>query len=279
MKQKSIHFLQKKHDNNEKIVMLTAYDATSAGLCHRADVDCILVGDSLGMVIQGQEQTTHVTIDDMLYHVKNVVQGLKNSSLTHETATPFVMADMPFGSYATAEQAFHNAVKFIQAGAQMVKLEGGTWLIPIIEFLHKRGILVCGHIGFTPQTVHALGGYKVQGRTSEQQKELLQLATELTLAGSTMLLLEMTTTTATQIIWQQSSIPVIGIGCGVDVSGQVLVWHDVLGLTELIGGKSPKFSQAYHGFINEKTGILGAMHQYVCDVREQKFPQLQHGWD
>ncbi len=251
---------QMKTEGN-KIAVLTAYDASFSALLEQAGVDVILVGDSLGMVIQGQESTLPVTIEDMVYHTKNVVRGSQQV---------FVIADMPFMSYANAEQAIRNAARLMaEGGAQMVKLEGGAVVSDIVKQLVDRGIPVCGHLGLLPQSVHHIGGYRVQGRAPEQAKMLLEDAKQLATAGADMLVLECVPATLGQAITAAVDIPVIGIGAGVDCDGQVLVLYDMLGITP---GKRPRFSQ---DFLVQGNGIPAAVSEYVNAVKSGQFPNLE----
>jgi len=249
--------------------MLTAYDASFAALADLAGVEVILVGDSLGMVCQGHNSTLPVTLEAMRYHTECVARGVQK-----QHGRPIVLGDMPFGTYATPEQAFSSASVLMQAGAHMVKLEGGVWLAPTVEFLVTRGIPVCGHIGLTPQSVNTLGGYRVQGRTDSAAQQLMQDALQLEKAGAHMLVLEMVPAALSGDITRAlSTCATIGIGAGVDTAGQILVLHDMLGVTQ---GKVPKFA---HNFMNEASSILEAMQAYVRAVKEQRFPVNElHAW-
>ncbi|MFM7800551.1 MAG: 3-methyl-2-oxobutanoate hydroxymethyltransferase, partial [Limnohabitans sp.] len=248
---------------------LTAYDASFAALADLAGVEIILVGDSLGMVCQGHNSTLPVTLDHMRYHVESVARGLQK-----QNGRSLVLGDMPFGSYATPEQAFRSASVLMQAGAQMVKLEGGAWLAPTVEFLVTRGIPVCGHIGLTPQSVNTLGGYRVQGRTESAAIQLMQDALQLQNAGAQILVLEMVPAFLSgEITRNLSSCATIGIGAGVDTAGQILVLYDMLGVTQ---GKVPKFA---HNFMTDAGSVLGAMQAFVQAVKEKRFPVNKlHAW-
>jgi 3-methyl-2-oxobutanoate hydroxymethyltransferase len=265
----TLHSLMKMYSEGEKITMLTAYDASFAALADLAGIEVILVGDSLGMVCQGHNSTLPVTLDAMRYHTECVARGVQK-----QHGRPIVLGDMPFGTYATPEQAFRSASELMQAGAHMVKLEGGVWLAPTVEFLVTRGIPVCGHIGLTPQSVNTLGGYRVQGRTDSSAQQLMQDALQLEKAGAQMLVLEMVPAVLSGDITRAlSTCPTIGIGAGVDTAGQILVLHDMLGVTQ---GKVPKFA---HNFMNEAPTIQEAMNAYVRAVKEQRFPVNElHAW-
>ena len=265
----TMHSLMKMYSEGEKITMLTAYDASFAALADLAGVEVILVGDSLGMVCQGHNSTLPVTLDAMRYHTECVARGVQK-----QHGRPIVLGDMPFGTYATPEQAFRSASELMQAGAHMVKLEGGDWLAPTVEFLVTRGIPVCGHIGLTPQSVNTLGGYRVQGRTDSGAQQLMQDALQLEKVGAQMLVLEMVPAVLSgEITRALSTCATIGIGAGVDTAGQILVLHDMLGVTQ---GKVPKFA---HNFMNEAPTIQEAMNAYVRAVKEQRFPVNElHAW-
>ena len=265
----TLHSLMKMYSEGEKITMLTAYDASFAALADLAGIEVILVGDSLGMVCQGHNSTLPVTLDAMRYHTECVARGVQK-----QHGRPIVLGDMPFGTYATPEQAFRSASELMQAGAHMVKLEGGVWLAPTVEFLVTRGIPVCGHIGLTPQSVNTLGGYRVQGRTDSSAQQLMQDALQLEKAGAQMLVLEMVPAVLSGDITRAlTTCPTIGIGAGVDTAGQILVLHDMLGVTQ---GKVPKFA---HNFMNEAPTIQEAMNAYVRAVKEQRFPVNElHAW-
>ena len=254
----------------EKIAMLTAYDATFAAVADAAGVDCILVGDSLGMVCQGRHSTVGVSMEDMIYHTASVARGLHRSQ-----GTTWLVADMPYGSYAeSAEQAMRNACALMQAGAHMVKLEGGGWTAKTVEFLVARGVPVCAHLGLTPQTVYALGGYRVQGKDEAAAQLLRQQSLELQNAGAAMLVLEMVPAALAASITQALvHCHTIGIGAGNGTAGQVLVLHDMLGMNL---GKMPKF---VHNFMQEAGSIKGAMQAYVQAVKAGTFPDNQlHAW-
>ena len=246
-----------------KIVALTCYDASFAKLLEAAGVDLLLVGDSLGMVLQGRETTLAVTLEQMCYHVACVARG---------SSQAFIVADMPFGSYQDSpQQAFRNASQLLQAGAHMVKLEGGQAMLESTRFLVERGIPVFGHLGLTPQAVHQLGGYRVQGKGAEGARQLQQDALDLCAAGASLMLLECIPAALAGAVTAAISAPTIGIGAGPDCSGQVLVLHDLLG----IYGKPPKFAK---NFMPGAASIQQAVAQYVSDVKAQRFPAPEHGF-
>jgi len=254
----TLHRLREMHAAGEKITMLTCYDASFAQVLDAAGVDCLLVGDSLGMVLQGQPSTVPVTLEDMVYHTRCVARGNR---------TAWVIGDLPFGSYQESrEQAVRSAAALMQAGAHMVKLEGGGWTADTVRFLVDRGIPVCGHLGLTPQSVHALGGYRVQGRSDEGALVLRQHARELAEAGAAMLVLELVPSGLAREVTQSLPIPVIGIGAGVDCGGQVLVLHDMLNLT---AGKLPRFVR---NFMEGSGSIQQAVARYVAAVKDKSFP-------
>ncbi|MDD5028281.1 MAG: 3-methyl-2-oxobutanoate hydroxymethyltransferase [Rhodoferax sp.] len=272
----SLPRLQELHARGEKITMLTAYDATFAAVADAAGVDCILVGDSLGMVCQGLSSTVGVTLETMRYHVESVARGLRRAQ-----ATTWLIGDLPYGTYQESrEQALRSAVVLMQAGAHMIKLEGGGWTADIVRFFVERGIPVCAHLGLTPQTVHALGGYRVQGKTAESAAILTRHAHELQDAGATLMVLEMVPAAlAAQLTGQLQHCATIGIGAGNGTAGQVLVLHDMLGLNL---GKMPKFVR---NFMAELPGVPGqhgikeAMQAYVKAVKEGSFPDnALHAW-
>ena len=266
----SLPRLQEMRDRGEKITMLTAYDATFAAVADAAGVECILVGDSLGMVCQGLSSTVGVKLEHMVYHTENVVRGLQRVQ-----ATAWVISDLPFGSYhESPEQALRNAAELMRAGAHMVKLEGGGWTTPTVRFLVERGIPVCAHLGLTPQTVHALGGYRVQGRGDAAALQLLRHAVELQEAGASMLVLEMVPAAlSTDITQELKTCHTIGIGAGKGTAGQVLVMHDMLGINL---GKNPKFVR---NFMEGADSVRAAMANYVAAVKDGSFPDDQlHAW-
>jgi 3-methyl-2-oxobutanoate hydroxymethyltransferase len=247
----------------EKITMLTAYDASFAALMDRCGVEVLLIGDSLGMVSQGHDSTLPVSIEDMVYHTASVARGNR---------TALVMADLPFGTYATPESAFVNAAKLMQAGAQMIKLEGGAWLAPTVRFLTERAIPVCAHLGLTPQSVHMFGGFKVQGKTDAGAEKLFADALAMQEAGAGIILMEGIPATLGQTITDALAVPTIGIGAGVGCSGQVLVMHDMLGV---FPGHKARFVR---NFMEGQTSIAGAVTAYVNAVKDQSFPAVEHSF-
>jgi 3-methyl-2-oxobutanoate hydroxymethyltransferase len=254
----------------EKITMLTAYDATFAAVADAAGVECILVGDSLGMVCQGLPSTVGVTLESVVYHTASVARGLQRAQ-----GTAWLVADLPYGTYAESrEQALRSACALMQAGAHMVKLEGGGWTAPTVEFLVQRGVPVCAHLGLTPQTVHALGGYRVQGKTDDGARTLRKEAHELQDAGAAMLVLEMVPAAlAADITAELPHCHTIGIGAGNGTAGQVLVLHDMLGMNL---GKMPKFVR---NFMDGAGSVRGAMEAYVQAVKRGHFPDnAVHAW-
>lgn len=256
--------LQQKKTQGEKIAVLTCYDASFATLLDNAGVDVLLVGDSLGMVLHGANSTLSVTLHDMQYHTRCVAAGNKNA---------YIVTDMPFGSYQqNPEQALRNAARLMAAGAHMVKLEGGAVMTETVQFLVQRGIPVCGHLGLTPQSVHQLGGYRVQGRSDAGAAKLLADAKALADAGAGLLVLEMVPAVLAKQITETINIPTIGIGAGADCDGQVLVLQDMLGI---YAGKSPKFSR---NFMQGAESIQAAVEQYVKAVKTGVFPTAEHSF-
>ena len=253
--------LQTMRSKGEKITVLTCYDASFAALMDRCGVDVLLVGESLGMVCQGHNSTLPVTVDEIAYHTASVARG---------NQTAFLIADMPFGSYATAEDAFRNAVKLMQAGAQMVKLEGGAWLVPTVRFLTERAVPVCAHVGLTPQSVHQFGGYKVQGKTVEAADQLKADALALQAAGASLIVLEAIPSALGTEVTELLAIPSIGIGAGPDCAGQVLVMHDMLGV---FPGRKARFVK---NFMEGQSSIEAAVRAYVSAVKDRNFPGPEH---
>lgn len=254
----------------EKIAILTAYDATFAAVADAAGVDCIMVGDSLGMVCQGQTSTVGVSLESMQYHTRCVAQGLARAG-----GGALIVTDLPFGAYQVSrDQAIRSAVQLMQAGAQMVKLEGGGWTTDIVAFLVERGIPVCGHLGLTPQTVSALGGYRVQGRDDVAAQRLRADAVALDQAGATMMVLEMVPARlAATVTGDMTACATIGIGAGNGTAGQVLVMHDMLGLNL---GRMAKFVR---NFMLETGEVQAAFAAYVRAVKDGSFPDNGlHGW-
>ena len=266
----SLPRLAQMREAGEKITMLTAYDATFAAVADAAGVECILVGDSLGMVCQGLHSTVGVTLADMVYHTASVTRGLHRAQ-----GTAWVVADLPFGSYhESPEQALRSSCELMQAGAHMVKLEGGGWTAQTVEFLVQRGVPVCAHLGLTPQTVHSLGGYRVQGKDDAAAQTLRSHALQLESAGASMLVLEMVPAALSASLTDElKHCHTIGIGVGDGTAGQVLVLHDMLGVNL---GKMAKF---VHNFMADAGSVKGAMEAYVKAVKEGSFPvNALHAW-
>jgi len=261
----TLHRLREMHAAGEKIAMLTCYDAAFARVLDEAGADVLLVGDSLGMVVQGLATTLPVSLDEMAYHTTCVARGNRLA---------WIVGDLPFGSYQeSTEQAVRSATRLMQAGAHMVKLEGGGWTVPIVQALVERGIPVCAHLGFTPQSVHALGGYRIQGRDATAAQRLIRDARELAQAGASMLVLELTPSSVARDLVASLPIPVIGIGAGSGCGGQVLVLHDMLGVT---GGRQPRFVR---NFMVPGVSVQEAVRRYVSDVKSGAFPDdATHGY-
>ena len=261
----TLHQLRAMHAAGEKLAMLTCYDATFAGLLDAAGVDLLLIGDSLGMVLQGRDSTLPVTLDDIAYHTKCVARGNRSA---------WVIADLPFGSYqSSVAQAIDSAAKLMASGAQMVKLEGGGWTVPVVAALVERGIPVCSHLGLTPQSVHALGGWRVQGRDEVVAARLKHDALELEQAGAAMLVMELVPSAVAAEVQAAMKTPVIGIGAGPGTAGQVLVLHDMLGLN---GGPVPRFVR---NFMLEGGAVIDAVRRYVAAVKDGRFPDPAiHGY-
>ena len=257
--------LHKMMREGERITMLTCYDASFASLLDGAGVDTLLIGDSLGNVLQGHESTLPVTLRDIVYHTGCVARGAKRS---------FIIGDMPFGTFQISPQeAFRNAAEIMAAGAQMVKIEGGRPMLETIAFLTERGIPVCGHLGLTPQSVHQLGGYKVQGKAEDDAQRLLDDARILEEAGAGMIVLEAIPASLATQVTAAAKVPTIGIGAGVDCHGQVLVLHDML---DVYPGKKAKFVK---NFMKAAAGsIQNAVALYVEEVRSGKFPGREHSF-
>jgi 3-methyl-2-oxobutanoate hydroxymethyltransferase len=261
----------------ERIAMLTCYDASLAALCDRAGVDVLLVGDSLGMVIQGEASTLPVTLEQMRYHVECVARGLANAG-----GKAWLIGDLPFGSYhASPAVAFDSAATLMRAGAQMIKLEAAGrdngWLVETIAFITARGIPVCGHLGLTPQSVHQLGGYRLQAKADDAAARLLADAKAIETAGATMLVLEMVPTGLAAQVTAALQIPSIGIGAGAQCDGQVLVMHDML---NLYPGRRPRFVKNFavdnHG---AQRDVESAVRAYVAAVKDGSFPAEEHRYD
>ena len=248
---------------DEKITMLTAYDSTMSALLNRCGVETILIGDSLGNVIQGHSSTTPVTVEQVAYHTECVARANSHA---------FIIADLPFASYGDPVQALDSAAELMRAGADMVKLEGGDWQIDIIQYLVERSVPVCAHLGLLPQSVHLLGGYKVQGKSKDAASLMLEQAIACEQAGAQMIVLEAIPSSLGKLITESLSIPTIGIGAGGDCSGQVLVLQDMLGISP---GKPPKFVK---NFLDGHVSIEAAVKAYVREVKSGKFPGPEHGF-
>ena len=254
----------------EKIAMLTCYDATFAKLSAAAGVDILLIGDSLGMVLQGAEDTLSVTMQDMIYHTRCVAAGAPNT---------WLIADMPVSSYDNPEQAYTNAKRLIEAGAHMVKLEGGGAMVETARHLVDHGILVCAHLGFTPQSVQQLGGYKIQGKTEDSAKRITSDAVAMSHAGVSFVLLEMVPAALAKQITASIATPTIGIGAGPDCSGQVLVLHDLLGIYTGPARQNPsdfKSPRFVRNFLQDTHSVQAAMSAYVLAVKQKTFPAPEH---
>jgi len=257
----TITHLQKMKQDGQKITAITAYDATFAKLFDDEGAQVLLIGDSLGMVLQGGDDTLAVSMDEMVYHTRCVERGTTNA---------LVVTDMPFMSYATPEQTYQNAARLMAAGARMVKMEGGDWLCDSIRHLTRNGVPVCGHLGLTPQSVHVFGGFKVQGRDEFHAQEIYRQALELQAAGIQLLVLECVPVSLAERITKALRIPVIGIGAGPATDGQILVMHDAFGITS---GYVPKFTK---NFLAETGDMRAAIRLYVQQVSEGTFPGPEH---
>lgn len=246
--------------NGEKIAMLTCYDATFAAAMDVAGVEIILVGDSLGMVVQGFSTTVPVTVKDIAYHTRSVARGISRT---------FLIGDMPFGSYHNSETAMNNARELMAAGAHMVKLEGAGPYVEVVEYLASRSVPVCGHLGLTPQSVHQLGGFRVQAREEAAADQLMKDAHALQQAGAQLLVLEAIPSDLAKSVSESLDIATIGIGAGPDCDGQVLVMHDMLGL----GARAPKFVR---NFMSGQSDISSAFRNFVAEVKSGAFPAQEH---
>ena len=258
----NVSTLRRMKSEGAPIACLTAYDASYAVLVDAAGTDLVLVGDSLGMVIQGHDTTVPVTVDDMVYHTRAVARGLRR---------PFLVADMPFMSYTTPEQALENSVRLMQeGGAMMVKLEGGEGQVNVVAHLSRHDIPVCAHLGLKPQSVHKVGGFRVQGRESEKAQEMIDAAQRLQEAGADIVLLECVPNELGEAITTALEVPVIGIGAGPKVDGQILVLYDILDITQ---GRTPRFVR---NFQSEHTAPVDAIRAYVEAVRDRSYPAPEH---
>ncbi len=258
----TVNTLQKMKAQGEKIAMLTCYEASFAALMNGAGVDVLLVGDSLGMVVQGHDSTLPVSLQQMCYHTSAVARGNKEA---------LILADLPFGAYQQSkEQAFAASAELMAAGAHMVKLEGGVWMAETTEFLQMRGIPVCAHIGLTPQSVNAFGGYRVQGKGDAAAQALLNDAKAHDQAGAALILMECVPAALGKQVTESVNSPTIGIGAGADCDGQVLVMHDMLGI---FPGKTARFVK---NFMDGQTSVQGAVKAYVDAVKSKAFPAAEH---
>jgi len=258
----NVSTLRKMKQEGEPIACLTAYDASFAALVDAAGVDLVLVGDSLGMVIQGHDTTVPVTVDDVVYHSRAVARGLRRA---------FLVADMPFMSYANPAQALENSVRMMQqGGAMMIKLEGGEGQVEIVEHLARHDIPVCAHLGLKPQSVHKIGGFRVQGRETEKAKDMQRAAKRLQDAGADIVLLECVPSELGKSIRDSLDVPVIGIGAGPDVDGQILVLYDILDITQ---GKTPRFVKNFQA---GHSSPLEAIQAYVTAVKDRSYPAPEH---
>jgi len=258
----NVSSLRTMKQQGEPIACLTAYDASYAVLVDAARTDLVLVGDSLGMVVQGHDTTVPVTVDDIVYHSRNVARGLRRA---------FLVADMPFMSYTNPNQALDNAVRLMQdGGAMMIKLEGGDGQIEIVEHLARHDIPVCAHLGLKPQSVHKIGGFKVQGREADQAESMRATAVRLQDAGADIVLLECVPNEVGKVITDALAVPVIGIGAGPDVDGQILVLYDILDITQ---GRTPRFVRNFQA---EHTSPLAAIEAYVSAVKDRSYPAPEH---
>ena len=258
----NVSTLRQMKASGEPIACLTAYDASFGQLVDLAGMEVVLVGDSLGMVIQGHDTTVPVTVDDIIYHTRSVARGLVHA---------FLMADMPFMSYTSPEQALDNSVRLMQeGGAMMIKLEGGKGQISIVEHLARHDIPVCAHLGLKPQSVHKIGGFRVQGRQTEVARKMLEDAKSLEQAGADLILLECVPNEVGRSITEAVEAPVIGIGAGPDVDGQILVLYDALGITQ---GRMPRFVK---NFLDGQPSVLEGLKAYVRAVKEKSYPAGEH---
>jgi 3-methyl-2-oxobutanoate hydroxymethyltransferase len=264
MKKVSTSSLLKMKQDGQKITALTAYDASFAKLFDEQGVDVLLIGDSLGMVLQGSDDTLAVTVDEIAYHTRSVVKGVQRA---------FVVADMPFMSYSSSEQTYASAATLMRAGASMVKMEGGSWLLDSVRGLHERGVPVCAHLGLTPQSVHVFGGFKIQGRDEVQAEQILAQAVQLEQAGAQLLVLECVPCDLAERVSKALQIPVIGIGAGAKTDGQILVMHDMFGIS---ANYMPKFSKNY---LQDSGNMRRAVDSYIREVKDGLFPSSEHSFN
>ena len=263
MKPTTISQLRRWKQEKTRFATITAYDYSFAKLFADEGISVMLVGDSLGMTVQGHDSTLPVTVDEIAYHTRAVRRGAPQCLL---------LADLPFMAYATPEQAFENAATVMRAGANMVKIEGGRWLAETVRMLTERAVPVCGHLGLTPQSVNIFGGYKVQGRDEAAAQTLLDDALALEAAGAQLLVLECVPVALAERVTKALSVPVIGIGAGNVTDGQILVMHDAFGIT---GGHIPKFAK---NFLAETGDIRAAIRQYMADVEAGTYPAAEHSF-
>lgn len=259
-----INKLIKMKQSGEKITALTAYDASFSKLFAAAGVEVMLVGDSLGMVLHGEDSTLAVSVDDIAYHTKSVRKGAPDS---------FVIADMPFMSYSTPEHGAMNAAQLMRAGANMVKMEGGEHLVDSVKHMTQHGIPICAHLGLLPQQVNVIGGYRVQGKSKEQADQLIAAGKALQAAGAQLLVVECIPKQLGQRFSEELDIPVIGIGAGNQTDGQILVMHDMLGMN---ADYLPKFTK---NFLAESRSLEQATQNFVAAVKDQSFPASEHSFD
>ncbi len=258
----NIGTLRRMKQDGEPIACLTAYDASYAAVVDAARTDLVLVGDSLGMVVQGHDTTVPVTVEDIIYHSRAVARGLRHA---------FMVADMPFMSYTSPEQALENSVRLMQeGGAMMIKLEGGVGQIEIVEHLARHDIPVCAHVGLKPQSVHKIGGFRVQGREPDEQARLVNAAARLQDAGADIVLLECVPNEVGKAVTEELDVPVIGIGAGPDVDGQILVLYDILDITM---GRTPRFVR---NFQEGHDSPRAAVEAYVLAVKNREYPAPEH---
>lgn len=248
------------YKGRERFVVVSLYDAPMAAMAQKCSIPVVLIGDSLGMTVLGYDSVVPVSMEQMIYHIEAVARGNDKS---------LIIGDLPFMTYATLEQALQNAARVMQAGAHMIKIEGGAWLVDTVRALTDRGVPVCAHLGLTPQSVHKLGGFRVQGRHEEAAQQMLQDAKALEAAGADLLVLECVPASLAQEVTRALTIPTIGIGAGAETDAQVLVINDILGLTP----QPPKFSK---NFLQEAGDIPGALQKYRDDVIAGHFPGPEH---
>jgi len=261
----TIQTLEKHKNANSKFACITAYDSTTAWAAESAEIDLILVGDTLGMVIQGKIDTLDVSIEDMEYHIRAVSRGCNK---------PMIMADMPFMAARTLDHALDGAMRLMQAGAHIIKFEGGKWLSPIIIELRKQGVPVCAHMGLTPQHINSFGGFKVQATREEEAQLLIDEAKALELAGASVILLECIPRSVTQTLVRSLNIPTIGIGAGSAPDGQILVFQDLMGLYP---NKPARFAKNYLE-LSEPPSIVGALKLFKEEVEMHQYPEEKHSF-